>query len=244
MAPPELQLINFIWNGSPSKLGCIVWFASRTQGWGPPADKQALEFSEPEICRGQSKQACTHTAFNVAKLLSASSVNNQVSFDFDWSDIPKTPIQLETLESLFSQVDKIFLIRLELANGTGHSFVVSSYLNSSQALCCGLYMSYAAGSVPGYTLPEFLKGPSEFAPKGDRDILMSSFTNTFGKLLQPSCSTEEFLKAWNALFGCNPEKDCTQMKEALVKVLDRTLIPPNTMLENIKKQWKQCPHDD
>ena len=179
MAPPELQLINQIWNGSRSKAGCIAWFGAGNGAWGVWAERRNLESSAPEICEGDMNAACTHTAFCVAKLLSAkSSDDGIICFDLDWSDGPKDPIAAGQLESLFLQVDKVFLVKVDLADGMSHSFVVTSYASPSQVVCCGLYMSYATAAGGGkYTLPEFLKGNLKFAPKPDKDISMIQLQN-------------------------------------------------------------------
>jgi hypothetical protein len=243
MGPPELQLINRIWNGSKSKPGCIAWFAAGTGGWGPLAERTAPEFSYPEICKeGMPARACTHTAFCVGKLLSAKLTDDKkISFDLSWSDELKEPIASHQLQTTFSQVNKVFLVRVNLDDDTGHSFVLTSYQNRAETVCCGLYMSYAASAVGGcgYSLPEFLKGNLEFAPKEDRDIHMSSFIATFAKLFD-----NDVASAWRTLFKCGPEKPTSQLKQVLVKVLDRTVPQEEDFLQKLGTQWPHCPHGD
>ena len=243
MAPPELQLINRIWNGSPSKAGCIAWFGAGDDAWGAWAERSNLEMSTPEICGGRMNAACAHTAFCVAKLLSAkSSDDGKICFDLDWADAPKDAIAAGQLERLFFQVDKVFLVRVDLADDMSHSFVVTSYAGPSQLVCCGLYMSYATAVGGGkYALPEFLKGNLEFAPKPDKDISMTDFIRIFSKLFQADVTETEFRGAWQTLFGCGPGSSA-QLKQALVKVLDRTALAPNHILQQLESQWPKCPH--
>jgi len=177
------------------------------------------------------------------KLLSAkSSDDGKICFDLDWADAPKDPIAAGQLESLFLQVDKVFLVKVDLADGMSHSFVVTSYAGPSQTVCCGLYMSYATAVGGGkYTLPEFLKRNLGFAPKPDRDISMTDFTQTLSTLFQADVTETEFRKAWQTLFGCGPGNS-PRLKQALVKVLDRTVLPPDRFLDQLEKQWPKCPH--
>ena len=136
----------------------------------------------------------------------------------------------------------MFLVKVDLADGMSHSFVVTSYADPSQVVCCGLYMSYATAVGGGkYTLPEFLKGNLKFAPKPDRDISMTDFTQIFSKLFQADVTETEFRGAWQTLFKCGPGSS-TQLKQALVKVLDRTVLPADHILKQLESQWPKCPH--
>jgi hypothetical protein len=235
MAPPELPLIHQIWNGSPSKSGCCAWFAAKTTGWQP-----WVSDAMPEVCKGKMNASCSRTAFNVAKLLTAKESNGQINFDLDGE--PKEAIAANELEQIFHKVNKVFWVRANLDNGLSHAFVVTSYTGSSNDLCCGLYMSYAADGSGGcgYSLPEFLKGEEfKFSPKKEKDIPIRQFAEAFAALY--TTDIDKFRETWKALFKCGPG-DATQLKEVLVKVLDRTL-PQDGVLEKLKAQWPECPHD-
>jgi hypothetical protein len=241
MAPPELELIQQIL-GSPSKLACSAWFADKTDGWQPWAKSipsQSTPDSADEICK-KLDASCTYTAFNVAKLLSAKEADGKINFDLDGD--PKEAVASKELEQVFDNVNKVFWVRANLDNGLSHAFVVTSYAGSSGDLCCGLYMSYAAEGRwgCGYTLPDFLKGDEfKFSPKMDKDIPIRQFTETFGALYTTEIA--KFQETWKTLFKCGPGQ-ATRLKEALVKVLDRTL-PQDGFLEKLKAQWPKCPHE-
>ena len=241
MAPPELQLIHQIL-GSPSKLACSAWFADKTDGWqrwAKSIPSQSTPDLADEICK-KLDASCTYTAFNVAKLLSAKLSNGKIDFDLDGQ--PEEAIAANELGQLFDKVNKVFWIRANLDNRLSHAFVVTSYTGPSKDLCCGLYMSYAAEGRwgCGYTLPEFLKGEEfKFSPKEDKDIPIKQFTETFAELY--TTDVDKFRETWKTLFKCGLG-DATQLKEALVKVLDRTL-PQDGFLEKLKAQWPKCPHE-
>jgi hypothetical protein len=261
MAPPELPLMKQIWTGRPdAKPGCIAWFASGTNKWGWPAAPDAeLEFSEPDVCKGKMQASCVRTAFCVAKLLTAkwgTGTGGEINFDLKYDAVEPGVFGLrasphadaiktaDQVKEKFSQANKVYLVRANLEDGTGHSFVVTSY-EAAGALYCGLYMSYARDAKGcGYSLPQFLDFDLPLSPKTDRDIKMDRFTDTFGKLFNSNDVTSE----WRTLFKCEPKNPTSLKKEegVLIKVLDRTVVAQVgfDVSEQLKKQWgDKCPHE-
>jgi hypothetical protein len=211
----------------PLRRAVLPWFARKVNcedyGWF-----QAFS-TDPEICNDEKMtKACANTAFAVAKLLTAklskpapsvalprsiaATWDGQISFDLGWTDeAPEEHPNISSaqLNTVFSRVDKVFLVKAILANDAvarghigdySHSFVVSSY-RGPQGVCCGLYMSYATApndEEVGYTLPDFLNGDFEFAPKADKDIPMADFTRTFATLFDSEVTKAG---AWRTLFG-------------------------------------------
>ena len=241
MAPPELQLIHQIL-GSPSNLACSAWFADKTDGWQPWAKSipsQSTPDSADEICK-KLDASCTYTAFNVAKLLSAKEADGKINFDLNGE--PKEAIAAKELEQIFHKVNKVFWVRAHLDNGLSHAFVVTSYAGPSNApvlwtLC--LMQPKVAGDV-GTRCRTFSRGTSSnFLQRRIRIFQSGSLLRLlerFIRLKSPSfrrhgkrCSSAVLVKRLG-------------LKEALVKVLDRTL-PQDGFLEKSRAQWPKCPHE-